>query len=75
MPSTKGAARAVTLISTTLILAGCETMTGSVATKPAPDPRATCAAWEPIRWSGKDTDDTIRQAKGHNATGRALGCW
>jgi hypothetical protein len=27
----------------------------------------TCSAFEPIRWSSKDTDDTIRQAKEHNA--------
>jgi hypothetical protein len=25
------------------------------------------SAFEPIRWSKKDTDDTIRQAREHNA--------
>ncbi len=27
----------------------------------------TCQAFEPIRWSRRDTDKTIRQAKEHNA--------
>jgi hypothetical protein len=27
---------------------------------------------EPIRWSKKDTDDTIRQAKEHNAAWKAI---
>ena len=71
MQSTKRARLAGTLTAATLTLSTCMMTTGSSVT----DPRATCAAWEPIRWSGKDTDDTIRQAKGHNATGRALGCW
>jgi hypothetical protein len=31
-----------------------------------------CSAFEPIRWSKKDTDETIRQAKEHNAAWAAL---
>lgn len=76
MQSTKHVVRAVTLIAATLTLTGCVTTTDGAGTKPRPiDARATCAAWEPMRWSRNDTDDTIRQAKAHNATGRALGCW
>jgi len=31
-----------------------------------------CAVAKPILWSAKDTDETIRQAKAHNAVFRAL---
>ena len=31
-----------------------------------------CAAFEPIRWSAKDTDRTIRQVKEHNAAWKAV---
>jgi hypothetical protein len=45
-----------------LILPGCATTTASVGTD-----AVACSAFEPIRWSTKDTDETIRQAKEHNA--------
>jgi len=45
-----------------LILPGCATTTASVGTN-----AVACSAFEPIRWSSKDTDETIRQAKEHNA--------
>jgi hypothetical protein len=32
----------------------------------------SCAAFQPIRWSRRDTDETIRQAKEHNAAWKAL---
>jgi hypothetical protein len=32
----------------------------------------SCHAFEPIRWSRHDTDETIRQAKEHNAAWSAL---
>jgi hypothetical protein len=65
------------LIGATLILPGCATTTASGGTKPPPvtDMRAVCAGREPIRWSRADTDETIRQAKAHNAVGRELGCF
>jgi len=44
-------------------------VTGSDAT------RVACGAFEPLRWSVRDTDATILQAKQHNAAGKALGCW
>jgi hypothetical protein len=59
--------RAVLLPMPLLILAGCATMTASVGTD-----AVACSAFEPIRWSKKDTDDTIRQAKGHNAAWTAI---
>lgn len=48
-------------------LAGC-------ATKTATDGRTdvSCAAFEPLRWSRRDTAETIRQAKEHNAAWDAL---
>lgn len=49
-----------------LVLAGCGTMTGSGGTSVA------CQAFEPIRWSQQDTDETIAQAKGHNAAWKAV---
>jgi hypothetical protein len=45
-----------------LILAGRATTTASVGTD-----AVACSAFEPIRWSEKDTDGTIRQVKEHNA--------
>jgi len=46
-----------------LILAGCATTTASAGTD-----AVACSAFEPIRWSKKDTEETVRQAKAHNAT-------
>ena len=50
-----------------LILPGCVTTTGSVGTD-----AVACSAFEPIRWSAKEINDTIRQVKEHNAAWRAL---
>jgi len=50
-----------------LILPGCATTTASVGTN-----AVACSAFEPVRWSKKDTDVTIRQAKAHNAAWAAL---
>lgn len=55
-----------------LVLTACATTTASVApTEPPPKPSA-CAVFSPIYWSAKDTDDTIKQAKAHNAAWKAL---
>ena len=43
-------------------MAACATTTASVGTD-----AVACYAFEPIRWSKKDTDETIRQVKEHNA--------
>lgn len=56
------------------ILAGCATTTATGATE-APDPRAlACAAFAPIGWSKRDTDETILAVKRHNAAWTALAC-
>lgn len=51
------------------MLPGCATTTGSGAA------RVFCGAAQPIRWSAADTDETIRQARAHNAVGRRLCGW
>ena len=53
-------------ISTPLALTACATATGTGATK------VYCGASAYIDWSVHDTDDTIKQAKKHNAKRRAL---
>lgn len=53
-----------------LTLSACvTTTTGTGAT------RVYCASAKPIRWSRSDTDETIRQAKAHNAAGKAVCGW
>ena len=49
------------------ILPGCATTTASVGTD-----AVACSAFEPIRWSNKDTEETIRQVKEHNAAWVAI---
>lgn len=51
----------------TATLAGCATTT---ATGGRTD--VSCVAFEPMRWSRRDTDATIRAAKEHNAAWNAL---
>ncbi len=65
--STKLSLLAALLAIAMPMLTGCGTMT---ATGGRTD--VSCAAFEPIRWSRRDTDETIRQAKEHNATWTAL---
>jgi hypothetical protein len=59
--------RAALLLTPLLTLPGCATTTASVGTD-----AVACSAFEPIRWSKEDTDDTIRQAKAHNAAWKAV---
>lgn len=59
---------ALMLSAVTLILSGCATTTGSGATStPPPAAETYCQIAKPITWSSRDTDDTIRQVKEHNA--------
>lgn len=51
------------------ILPGCGTTTASGGAD------VFCRATRPISWAIGDTDETIRQAKAHNAVGRALCGW
>ncbi len=62
-------ALAVMLTVATLMLSACATTTGSGGTD------VFCRSTKPLRWSKADTDETIRQAKAHNAAGRALCGW
>jgi hypothetical protein len=57
--------RAALLLTPLLILQGCVTTTASVGA----DTLASLpySAFEPIRRSANDTDETIRQVKEHNA--------
>lgn len=59
---------ALPLIATP-ILTGCAKTT---ATGDRIDPAVTCSAFEPIRWSRRDTDATIRSVKEHNAAWEAV---
>lgn len=53
-------------------LGACATTTGSVAPI---EPNTFCLLAQPIRWSQSDTDETIRQAKEHNAVGKRVCGW
>lgn len=55
-------------------LTACATMMGSSAPT-SPAPHEFCLLAKPIYWSAHDTDDTIKQAKAHNAVGKALCGW
>lgn len=56
-----------------LVLTGClHTQEPTEGTKST---ATTCTIFSPIRWSEKDTRDTIRQAIGHNAAGKAVCGW
>ena len=59
--------RAALLLMPLLILQGCATTTGSAGTDVV-----ACSTFEPIRWSAKDTDETIRRVKEHNAAWKAV---
>ena len=59
------------MLSGTLLLAGCAGMTATSAS----NSRVACGVFKPITWSEQDTDQTIREAKSHNAAGKAIGCW
>ncbi len=61
--------RAALLSMTLTTLAGCATATDGGGTE------VFCRAARPLRWSVADTDETIRQAKAHNAVGRTLCHW
>lgn len=53
-------------------LTACATTTGSSGpTEPPPKPTA-CAVFKPIYWSGKDSDETLKQVREHNAAWKAL---
>lgn len=63
-------AKLLMLIWLVALLVGCGTTTGSGGTRAASI--VACRGFEPIRWSSRDTDETIRAVKGHNAAYRAV---
>lgn len=52
-----------------LILTSCAGTTGTSAIDPSV---VACEGFKPISWSSRDTDQTIREAKAHNAAWTAL---
>lgn len=59
-----------------LTLNGCASLTGSGVTEPPVVGANTfCAIAKPITWSARDTDETIRGVKEHNAVGIRLCGW
>lgn len=56
----------LSMLLTALTLTGCATTTGSAVTEVA------CTGLEPLTWSRRDTDETIRGVKRHNAKWRAI---
>ena len=65
--SARPVTHAVLPLTLLLILQGCATTTGSAVAD-----AVACSAFHPIRWSANDTDETIRQVKGHNAAWQAV---
>lgn len=63
--------RLASVLTATLFLAGCATMTAGEGTTG----RAVCRSFRPITWASADTDETLRQVKAHNAVGRELCGW
>ncbi len=68
--------RLALLMLLTPILASCGAMMASSVTSlpvAAPAPAQTaCTVFGPIHWAAADTDETIREAKAHNAAWKAL---
>lgn len=56
-----------TLVGLSLIVAGCSQTTASSGVT-----RLTCTSFPPITWSDKDTPETVRQVKQHNAGWKAV---
>jgi hypothetical protein len=53
-------------------MTGCSATTRTTATTA----EALCAPWRAISYSGKrDTPQTVREIRVHNATGAKLTCW
>ena len=56
------------------VLAGCGMTTVSAVQPNVKAATPFCSAAEPFLWDKDDTDETIVQAKEHNAVGKVLGC-
>lgn len=71
MNVSRGLMRPAAALLLTALLAGCVTTMDTAATDA---PSGVCLVWQPIRWSTRDTDETIAQAKASNAARLAFGC-
>ena len=74
MPSPKRTQLAL-LLSVTLPLAACGTLTASGGTDlpPEVDPvKVACEVFRPISWSLRDTDGTIAEVKAHNSAWKSI---
>lgn len=73
MPTTfvTRALRRAPVLTATLFLAGCATMTAGNGTTG----KAVCDSFRPVLWSDADSDETIRQVKANNAVGAAICGW
>lgn len=60
--------RLIALVFVSLSLAGCQTTHGGGTD-------VACSSFSAITWSRKDTADTARQVRVHNATGATLCGW
>ncbi|WP_164738475.1 hypothetical protein [Aquabacter cavernae] len=75
MRKTTSRPRAVPALMLNVLILGAPALAGCAATTGSGGRDVFCGAAAPIRWSAADTDETIRQVKGHNAAGRALCGW
>lgn len=55
------------LLCAMLTLNACGTTTGSDVIEPTVGADTFCRVAKPITWSSRDTDETIREVKEHNA--------
>lgn len=62
-------ARLALLLALGLTLASCATTAGNETRA------ALCDQFQPVRWSGADTPETVAQVKQHNAVGMKLCGW
>lgn len=75
-PFAKPTLRASMLLFAMLTLSGCARLTGSgVIEPPVAGAHTFCSIAKPITWSSRDTDETIRGVKEHNAVGTRLCHW
>ena len=60
------------LLLMALLLAGCQTTRTTVTDRPETAGNWACLAFQPIRWSSRDTKETLDQIAEHNAVWEAL---
>lgn len=66
---------AVTLLVPTLASCAATMDSVGISARKSETERALCEAFQPLAWSARDTDETIQQAKAHNAVGVRVCGW